>query len=333
MVMAIIMPLRLMEHIYRLFYRSRFLLFVVFLSIPLLSANVVKNVEVFKRTDRIDVLFTFDGSFNENISQRDGTGYRTVVLKNVPYNGVLEENINALGVEEIKVFGQNGDLYLMVIGPKTPSITASKTANSFGLRIRIKEMDAPQSATQSMPVRNSTLNANLPSANEAQSDRIELKTNESNASQGVFSQFSSETFSYNQYLAMIGVMIAILLLLLFWRKRGLDSGGTRSSGGWLFGQKQAKNLNDIEIIAQKPLDIKNRFVTIESGGFRYLILVGQSGNTLIDRYQVSQKPRGDDYIEGEESFEQLLERKRDNLLNYLGENRKLDEFREKARRY
>lgn len=302
------------------------------LSSSLLAGGIIKDIEIFKRTDRVDVLFTFEQSFNETISQKDGAGYRTVVLKNTVFEGVLEERVDAMGIEEVKIFGQGGDLYLMVIGPKIPAITASKAANGFGLRIRIKEMEGIKPSNSPKRESNALALAKTPATNSEDS---------APPASGIFDGMGVETFSYNQYLAMIGILILSLALLLFWRKRTLSPSSKRSQGSlfpsqsWLFKSKTPLK-EEIEIISQKPLDIKNRFVTIESHGYRYLILIGATGNTLIDRYPIGAHPSKEieeDYVEGE-SFERLLERKRDHLLHYLNsEDRKLEDFKEKASRY
>jgi len=258
-------------------------------SIPLFASGVLQNVEIFKRTERVDVLFTFAQSFDESIIQHSGEGYQTVILKNTPFTGDVKEEIHALGIDQIRIFGKENDLCLMILSSQNMDITASKTTDGFGLRVRLKELSAKDNAQQAQQA-------------TVQRPKIELY---------------EQILSRSEYLSVVTLLFLFLFLLLFIRKRVLKPKGAKTGlVSWLF---KPKNSNDIEIIQQKALDMKNRFITIESHGYRYLILIGAMGNTLIDRYPITRPIRDDSlvHVREEESFNKLLAQKKGQLLDYL----------------
>lgn len=294
---------------------ARFLLWILWLTSSLAMAGVVKDVEIFKRPDRVDILLAFEQSFSESITQRDGAGYRTIILKNTLYNGLIEETIGWKGIEEVKIFGQESDLYLMIIGAKAPAIEASKTANGFGLRIRLKEMENP--AKKSPPA--------TPLAALASTHPADVATEDS-----LWQGIGVGVFSYQHYLGMMAILLLILFLLLFWRRRLF--GGRGAGASWLFAPSK-RPLEEVRIRSSKALDMKNRFVMIESHGYRYLILIGAMGNTLIDRYPLEGEREGEEYIEGE-PFDRLLGRQQDHLIRYLQDRERLaGELQGKVERY
>ncbi|MGP1579760.1 MAG: hypothetical protein ACTTH5_01860 [Wolinella sp.] len=270
-----------------------FALFLL-LATSLFASGILKNVEIFKRTERVDVLFTFLQSFDGNIVQRGGDGYQTIILKNTPFAGDMKEEIHALGIQEVRIFGKENDLCLIILYSKAPTITASKTTDGFGLRVRLKESEVADTQTQSV-------------------QKMETRP----VSQSLKDELYTQFLSSSEYMGFIALLFFLLLLLLFVRRLVLKPKSVKKGlTSWLFGSKR-RNPSEIEIVQERALDMKNRFITIESHGYRYLILIGAMGNTLIDRYPLAPVLTSHTRAHEGENFNQLLTQKKGQLLDYL----------------
>ena len=82
-------------------------------------------------------------------------------------------------------------------------------------------------------------------------------------------------------------------------------------------KKEVFDPTKIEVVSQKNLDSKHRILTIESNGYRYLILIGSGGTTLIDRYPIPQNISQEEQILLDDQFAKLLDQKQERLSKYL----------------
>ncbi|WP_394958723.1 hypothetical protein [uncultured Helicobacter sp.] len=94
-----------------------------------------------------------------------------------------------------------------------------------------------------------------------------------------------------RYAALIGIMV-LLIAILLWTRNSLRKNTHKPFASYLNpnaprGTHFELNPFDptIKIIAQKRVDSKNKILTIETNGYRYVVLVGNS-NTLLDHYPI-----------------------------------------------
>ncbi len=82
-----------------------------------------------------------------------------------------------------------------------------------------------------------------------------------------------------EYFILLACMVVIIASLFLWRQKIM--GGANN-----FNFLQKNKTDDIKIIAQRVLDVKNRLLLIECEGNRYLIILGTNHSSLIDKLPI-----------------------------------------------
>jgi flagellar biogenesis protein FliO len=124
---------------------------------------------------------------------------------------------------------------------------------------------------------------------------------------------TNDSFNYINYIIVIAILIFLIIILLYVKKKTL--------------QKLPKALQQdkYKILYQKMIDPKNRLVMIEVFDKRYLLLLGDKNNILLDNFsKESQEDLKD--ISSQNEFGKLLDEKLDDdRLNFIKNASKLKE--------
>ena len=232
----------------------------------------LKEQTLYDKPDRIDLMLTFDAPWPGKISRTTESGNIMLLLRDVtfPRQKTVRKTASDL-VESITITPLKDATLITLRSEKKLKINASKTIDNTGLRIRIE----PEAALSDAPLRP------IPEPAAPKSDDVDF------------------SFAFLKVLLVLLFLAGVLWFLKRWMMK-------KSGSSWLFGET-AQN-GDITLLAQKPLDMRNRIVLIGYEERKYLVLLGES-NLLLDRFE-----------DDEAAFETLLQKHGKKLGDFLEAN-------------
>ncbi len=298
---------------------NKFLAFLLLSTLTLFGSNIL-SYNIYDRTDRVDVMLTFDVPYHGKILKSKAD--RKIILK--LYDAKIEstkiKHLSSRFLKTLTINPMEGFTQIVASVPTNDIVLkASKTADAYGLRLRF--------------VKKSTLD------NVAQIKRQAIQANEQN--EKIFPNLPTkqdQNISSNYYTVIIILILAIVVMLVIKNKMNkTQSSATHPSSSWLFKNSTpkapkvaikenapkstpSKADNGVTIRFQKQLDERNSVVMIDFQEFSYLLLIGQSNNILLDRFKENTPTSQDE-------FESLLQEKSDKLSEFLQiEPKKQTEF-------
>lgn len=277
----------------------RFLL-SLFLAATFGMATTIVSYNVYERSERVDIMLSFDAPFDQPISMQKGEGYISVALNGLGFNDTADRVFSDGILSGIKIYPSNGNTYIVAATDRDVKVLASKTANDFGLRVRFVP-DLPPLAKSPSPL-------GKPTETETQTDL-----------------FKTDTIDLNTYLIVL-VVLSFLVAVLYFVKRKVTSITPNNAGkgnSWLFSKLQTQE--GIQVLAQKQLDVKNRVVLFETHGMRYLVVVGTNNVVLLDK----QTATGE---QSQSQFDTILNENTRQLDHYMGQKStsSLENYKTKA---
>ena len=276
--------------------------FALFVLWSWASASNLLTYNVYERSDRVDVMLSFDAPHEGGISQKSDATSITLTINDLSYDKMIEKSINSAIIQELAIIPEkNNALRVVLKSDKKVSVVASKTVDGFGLRIRGSIM---QPSTQ---------------AQSSESNSMALPTSSS----------SSTDFVDSRYIIVI-VILLLLIALMFWIKKRLglplfkSASVTPSNNGqsWLFNPK-TNSQQEVNVLHKKQIDNQNSVVLFEYGTIRYLVMTGNS-NVLLEKFQNGE-------VKDDNDFEKVFEENRRRLDDYLKlQDNKLSTYKSKA---
>ena len=266
-----------------------------------LFGAVLLNENLYERENRVDLMLSFDSPFQGSIKKStDEQGDILIYLDGVEVDKPFFQTLQNSFVDSVSVMKSNRSQALVKIVPNHSrlGLQASKTVDGFGLRLRIYPLAAASKNSQEAASAASTVKSKV-NTTSAPSESMPLNRLD-----------DSDILPQWRYWAVMGLLLAALLILWWIKKRG-----TRP-GGWLMPGGKSSLGPDIPAEAiiryQKPLDPHNRVVLLEYGNKQYLMVIGNS-NLLLDTFTEGR-------IEEEEDFTRMFEANRRELDHFLKEN-------------
>jgi len=272
--------------------------FALFFLLTWVNASNLLTYNVYERSDRVDVMLSFDAPHEGGISQKNDATSITLTINDLGYDKMIEKSINSAIIQELTIIPEkNNTLKVVLKSDKKVSVVASKTVDGFGLRIRSSVMQAP---TQN----SDTVSTPLPTAT------------------------TSADFVDTRYIIVIVVLLALVVLMLWIKKRlGIQTikPSSKSGGGgksWLFNPKTGGQ-QEVTLLHKKQIDNQNSVVLFEYGTIRYLVMTGNS-NVLLEKFQNGE-------VKDDNDFEKVFEENRRRLDDYLKiQDTKLNTYKSKA---
>lgn len=258
-----------------------------------LNASNLLTYNVYERSDRIDIMLSFDSPHEGTIAQKNDPSSITLTISDLAYDKLIEKSLNSSIIQELSIIPENGSIKVILKSDKKIGVTASKTVDGFGLRIRGTTL---QSTAQQQT---SSQTASVPTQS-AYTEAIDTR-----------------------YIMVIGVLF-ILLVVLFWVKRKMGSRAVAPANGksWLFSSKSGVS-QEVTLLHKKPLDNQNSVVLFEYGNTRYLVIAGNT-NVLLEKFQNGE-------VKDNSDFEKVFEENRRKLDDYLKlQDTKLNTYKNKA---
>ena len=284
----------------------RFILLFLSVMLPIFASNLL-TYNIYERTDRVDIMLSFDAPYEGNIFQKREKNTTSLILNSLSYEQSVNKNINSKIVQELDIEPKQNSLILNLKSQDAIIVNASKTTDGFGLRIRV----SPKNTASQV--------ANMPQA----SAKIEPPA------QAL--QSEPEPIVDARYFIVLGVLLALLIFLFIFKKvmvsksefsgfantKNSEPNSTKSIN-WLLKNQN----NDVNVIYEKPLDRVNKLMLLSYENRRYLVLVGSS-NVMLDSF-------GEEKIQNEQDFTAFFEENKKKLGAFLQERQNsLNNYKDK----
>jgi hypothetical protein len=254
---------------------------LLLLGSTLFASNIL-SYKVYDRSDRTDLLLTFDTPFNGRISQKKALNKTTLLLYNANYTKQVEKSLPSHFISSFSIIPQNKRTALVLTLQKDTQFKVSKTVDNYGLRLRFYKSKTATASSKTVT------SQNLPSSS-------------------ISSTLPTQTtgVSNDKYILVV-VILLLAVVGLFVIKRKMDKKG--SGGGWLF-KNQPAPFENFNILFQKPIDNVNKVVLLEVNQRQYLVVLGNSHlllDTFVDKQNIDQ-----------EGFESILQENQQELDSYM----------------
>ncbi len=266
------------------------LLFVLPFS---LYASKILSYNIYDRTDRVDVMITFDTPYEGVIKQSTTPSKIIIKLEDAQIESPKVKTLSSKFLHSLSITPMSGYTQIVASVPSSVKLQASKTSDAYGLRLRFTTLaSSTNTQTKAEETRANPL-ASLPTK---QSDDLQ-----------------------QSYYIVIIILIVGIGILFFIKKRVTPKGLKQQKSPWLFQETQKnepivttptpESTNNISIRFQKALDAQNSVVMLDFGTQSYLVLMGNS-NILLEKF-TDNKPAT------EEDFESILQNRHQELDDFL----------------
>jgi hypothetical protein len=260
---------------------------LLILVLPLfLNAAKILSYNVYDRTDRVDVMITFDTPFDGKIKQNTSPSSITIKLENTSIEATKTKKLSSKFLHSLDIVPLSGYTQIVAQVPSSTKLQASKTADSYGLRLRFTNI--------------ATKNNNLATTQ-----------NQTNNSLSNLPTKKSDNISQEYYIMMVILFIIAIVAFLLKNKIANKSNPSKTNS-WLFKMKQNKTddpKEEVTIRFQKNIDTNNSVVMLDFTGQSYLVLMG-TNNLLLDKF-TDNKPVT------QEDFDTILQNRHQELNDFL----------------
>ena len=257
----------------------KIIIFILLLASNLLASNIL-SYKVYERSDRTDLLLTFDTPFNGRISQKDVLNTTTLMLYDTQYKAPIEEHLQSKFISKFSIIPQTNRTALVLILNDDIHFKVSKTVDNYGLRLRFLQNRIPTATT---------LGKKSPTIEKQKSKLVT----------------QPDSVVGNRYLIVVVILFFAVLVLFLVKKKVQKNKGT--GGGWLFKNPLQAN-EQFNILFQKPIDNVNKVVLMEVNDKQYLVVLGTS-HLLLDSF--------DKQAVTEDGFESILQNNQQELDDYM----------------
>lgn len=269
---------------------------LILISLASVFASKILSYNVYDRSDRVDVMFTFDTPYEGKIRQNRQQNRIIIKLSEAQIESPKVKDVRSKFVSKLTITPIDSQTQIIANVPNDISMQASKTSDAYGLRLRFMKQKSVLS--QPKPAVITTATSTLPTK-----PATELDT------------------SY--YLVVALLLIGIIVMLWLKKRTSLPTKGAKKP--WLFSSKEVP-AEDVNIRFQKAIDQQNRVVMLEYGEESYLMVIGNS-NVMLDKFHGNQ-------IVTQNEFDSMLQTKHEELDSFLQldkqEENPLESYKEKA---
>jgi len=259
-----------------------------------LYASKILSYNIYERTDRADVMITFDTPYTGQIKQSISKSKIIIKLEDATIESPKIKRVSSQYLHSLTITPMNNETIIVAsIAPSTRLI-ASKTSDAYGLRLRFTDKIAVKSSTATAA---NAIHTNALSTLPTKKD---------------------DNMSQSYYVVVAILVLGIFILLYIKKKMKSMPANTQTPNNWLFKNTQESttptNVNmaaqNVSIRFQKAIDDKNSVVMLDFGNQSYLVLMGNS-NILLDKF-TDNKPTS------QKEFNEILQSRHEDLENFLG---------------
>lgn len=276
---------------------------LIFLLPISIYASKILSYNIYDRTDRADVMITFDTPYDGVIKQSLSNANIIIKLYGTTVESPKVKKLTSQYLHSISITQMSDYVQIVASVASSVKLIASKTSDAYGLRLRF--------ATDAQEAQTNTSNVDV-----EENPLAQLPTKKDDA------------LSENYYLVIIILVIGILIL--FFIKQRMSSTTKQSpKNSWLFNANnhdeetpttqsiskpihETTNSNmakDVSIRFQKSIDSSNSVVMLDFADQSYLVLMGKE-NILLDKFTDNKPVNQDD-------FENILKSRHQELDDFL----------------
>ena len=267
----------------------------------LLASNIL-SYNIYDRTDRVDIMLTFDTPYRGKILKSRHEGKIVLKLYDAKIESSKIKRLSSRFLKSLSINPMNGYTQIVASVPTNDILLkVSKTADAYGLRLRFVKKNALSTASQikRQAAQNGTNRKLYPDLPTKQSDNLSA--------------------SYYIVVTLLVVMVMIMFIVKKRVVKQREASGPKA--GWLFksdtvkkptmqGAKPTPEGEDVSIRFQKRLDEHNSVVMLDFLDMSYLVLLGAHNNILLEKFH-GEKPAT------QSEFEALLQEKNSELDTFL----------------
>ena len=291
---------------------------LIFLLPLTMYASKILSYNIYDRTDRADVMITFDTPYDGVIKQNMNNSSIIIKLYGATVESPKIKKLTSQYLYTISITQMSDYVQIVASIASSVKLIASKTSDAYGLRLRFTS-----AATSTAP------------SNTLVAPDVEVEENPL----ALLPTKQDDILSENYYIVII-VLVLGILILFFLKQRMLTTSKQKKPDSWLFHannhdessstqnamksaqqstssvpsmqkNKQPSNSTnqDISIRFQKSIDAQNSVVMMDYGEQSYLVMMG-TNNILLDKF-LDNKPVNQD------DFEAILKNRHQELDDFL----------------
>lgn len=268
-------------------------LFLLFLLPLSLYSSKILSYNIYDRTDRVDVMITFDTPYDGVIKQSIGKSTITIKLEDATIESAKIKQISSNYIKSLSITPMEGYTKIVASVPSSVVIKASKTSDAYGLRLRF-------------------------------TTKTEVIKESSSATQAETSPFSAlptkkDGGMSKSYFIVTAILILGIIIMLYIKNKVVPKNSKqKQTSPWLFKNNSespsepSQHTTDVSIRFQSSIDKENSVVMLDFGEQSYLVLMGKS-NVLLDKFKDNKPVTQDD-------FDTILQNRHKELDDFLHSN-------------
>ena len=246
-------------------------LFILFLLPLSLFASKILSYNIYDRTDRVDVMITFDTPYTGTIKQSVSSGKIAIKLSDASIESTKRKQLSSKYIKSLSITPMSKYTKIVASVPKDVVLKASKTSDAYGLRLRFIS-------------KSSTSKNSIYSGGSKHNSLSSLPTKK------------GDDISSSYYIVIFIMIVGVVILFIIKKRIAPNSIQSKkpkkANSSWLFKDNKqtdskdnavARQSDDVSIRFQKTIDEQNSVVMLDFGEQSYLVLVGNS-NILLDKY-------------------------------------------------
>jgi len=264
-----------------------------------LYASKILSYNLYDRSDRTDVMITFDTPYHGVIKESTSNNKIIIKLQDATVESSKTKKVNSNFLHALIITPMKNQTQLLASITPNTKLIVSKTADAYGLRLRFNKKVATQTT---------------PSAFTNDLSALPTKKDE-----GISTR----------YYIVVGLLIIGIIILLVLKKKLIAQNKTPKKDLWRFNANQKKqqsaethpitedttqneSQNNVSIRFQKTINSTNSVVMLDFGSASYLVLMGNS-NILLNKFQ-------DNIPATQQEFESVLKDRNRELDDFLDSN-------------
>ena len=261
---------------------------LIFLLPLALNASKILSYNIYDRTDRADVMITFDTPYDGVIKQSISKSKIIIKLTDAIIESAKVKKLSSKFLHSLSITPMSGYTQIVASVPESVELKASKTSDAYGLRLRFTSKTVTQPKNTAKASNN--LLSNLPTKKGGEMTQ--------------------------SYYIVVSILIIGIIILFLIRKKAMPKKEKAAANTWLFKENQhnpqmpqVSKDDNVSIRFQKSVDSNNSVVMLDFGEQSYLVLMGSS-NILLDKF-TDNKPVS------QEDFETILQNRHKELEEFL----------------
>lgn len=238
------------------------ILICIYIFIICSYGTTIKDLEITQDSNRVDINFILDKSFNNSIIKKEGEGFSAIVIKDIDYSmDKISKKTNL--IRNIEVFKRDLDVYVVLVGNNI-NLDYDINANSYNNFLKISI--TPKDNISNSLIENSSLENAINNIKNQELNNEDITSLVPSRPNGVDNW---------RYSLVIIILISLIILLVVVKRKVY-----RRDKILPFSYFKKPSLSVTQTI---PVDTKSKIVIMESKDYKYILFVGEQNSFIIDK--------------------------------------------------